>query len=266
MDRVQAKGLTIAYQLAGDGPPVVLLHGFSLDSRSWRPQIEALSATFTVLAWDAPGAGESEDPPAGYTIGDWAAALAGVLDATAIQHAHIVGISWGGLLAQEFYHRYATRVISIVLAGTYAGWSGSLSQSVADQRLRAAMADASLPSREFVAKYLPGMFGDVPAREVESGLGRIMADFHPAGFRLMATALARADTTTLLTTIAVPTLLVWGDADKRSPLTVGRTMRDAIPRSRLEVIRGAGHLCNLERPAEFNAIVRAFFDSLAATD
>jgi pimeloyl-ACP methyl ester carboxylesterase len=74
----------------------------------------------------------------------------------------------------------------------------------------------------------------------------------------MATALARADTRELLPTIRVPTLLVWGDADARSPLTVAHQMRDAIPGARLALISGAGHVSNLEEPVPFDAQVRDF--------
>lgn len=102
------------------------------------------------------------------------------------------------------------------------------------------------------------MFSDTAGEDIRRELGTIMADFHPTGFRLMATALARADIREVLATINIPTLLIWGDADKRSPVSVGQAMRDAIPGAWLEVITGAGHLTNLERPNEFNAIVRTF--------
>src|SRR6185436_4948861 len=103
MERALAKDLSIAYQRAGSGPALVLLHGFSLDSRSWRPQVEGLSDSFTVIAWDAPGAGQSQDPPDSFGIDDWVDTLAGFLDRTAVGEAHVVGLSWGGLLTQEFY-------------------------------------------------------------------------------------------------------------------------------------------------------------------
>jgi pimeloyl-ACP methyl ester carboxylesterase len=255
---VQLNDLAVAYQQAGNGPALVLLHGFSMDSRAWHPQLEGLSDVFTVVAWDAPGAGQSQDPPDRFDIGDWAVMLAGVLDATGIRQAHVIGLSWGGLLAQEFYRRYASRLISLVLVDTYAGWAGSLGQQLADQRLQAAVNDSTLAPADFVQKYLPDMFSDTAGEEVRRELGAIMADFHPRGFRLMAAALAHADTRPLLATIHVPTLLVWGDADKRSPLSGGQAMLSAIPGARLEVLTGAGHLSNLERPSEFNDVVRNF--------
>ncbi len=172
--------------------------------------------------------------------------------------AHIVGLSWGELLAQEFYRRHSARVLSLVLADTYAGWKGSLPEPIPEERLAVCLRDASLPPAEFVPRYLPGMFSDSPRQEVQDELAMIMSDFHPIGFRLMAIALARADIRDLLSTIRVPTLLIWGDADARSPMAVARQLHDAIPGARLAVIPGAGHVSNLEDPVRFDAQVRDF--------
>jgi pimeloyl-ACP methyl ester carboxylesterase len=258
MLQTNVRGLSIAYQRVGKGPALVLLHGFTQDSRVWRPQLETLSDAFTVIAWDAPGAGRSADPPETFTIGDWAGCLAGLLDACGIEQAHVLGLSWGGLLAQELYAGHTRRVKSLVLAGTYAGWTGSLTARVAEERLAACLRDAALPPREFVPKYLPGMFADSVNAETKEELATIMYSTHPVGFRSMATALARADTRELLPAIHVPTLLVWGDADKRSPMNVAHQFRDAISSARLAVIPGAGHVSNLEAPKQFNSIVREF--------
>lgn len=111
-------------------------------------------------------------------------------------------------------------MLSLVLADAYAGWKGSLPETIPEERLAACLRDASLPPSEFVPRYLPGMFSESPTQEVRAELGSIMSDFHPIGFRLMATALARADTRDLLPNIRVPTSLVWGDADARSPMSV----------------------------------------------
>ncbi len=262
MLHAELNGLSVAYTRAGDGPPLVLLHGFTQDSRVWRPQLDGLRDQFTVIAWDAPGAGQSSDPGEGYGIGDWADCLAGLLMAADVRQAAVVGLSWGGLLAQEFYRRYPARVRALVLADTYAGWAGSLPEPVPAQRLAASLRDASLSPSEFVPRYLPGMFSTSPAPEVRDELAGIMSDFHPVGFRLMATALALADTRNLLPDIRVPTLLLWGDADTRSPLTVAHQLQAAIPDARLVVIPGVGHVSNLEAPAQFNAAVRDFCLSL----
>src|SRR5439155_24938636 len=153
MLRAEVNGRSIAYQRVGHGPALVLLHGFTQDSRVWRPQLEALSDQFTVIAWDAPGAGQSADPPDTFAIGDWVNVLAALLDAAGVQRAHILGLSWGGLLAQELYRRNASRVLSLVLVDTYAGWKGSLPAPQPRERLAAALKDALLPGQEFVPRY-----------------------------------------------------------------------------------------------------------------
>jgi pimeloyl-ACP methyl ester carboxylesterase len=262
MLHADVKGLPIAYERVGDGPALVLLHGFSIDSRMWRPQLETLSDHFTIIAWDAPGAGQSPDPPETFGISDWAHSLAGLLDAAGIQWANILGLSWGGILAQEFYRRYSERVLSLILADTYAGWKGSLPEPIPQERLAACLQDALLPPSDFVRKYLPGMFSDSPPQKAHEWLAAIMSDFHPIGFRLMALASAQVDTRDLLPNIKVPTLLIWGEADKRSPLSIGYQLRDTVPAARLAVISGAGHVSNLEAPAAFNTEVLAFCSPL----
>lgn len=262
MTRVTINGMSITYRRAGVGPPLVLLHGFTQDSRVWRPQLDGLADAFTVVAWDAPGAGESDDPPAPYGIGAWADCLARFIDAIGIERAAVGGLSWGGLLAQELYYRHPGKVGSLILADTYAGWKGSLGPQTASERLAACIADSALPPAEFVPRYLPGMFSPEVPTAVRDELAAIMAGTHPHGFRLMATALAEADTRGLLPTIDVPTLLVWGDADVRSPIGIAREVHTAIRGSALVVVPGAGHVSNLERPDAFNDAVRGFLSTV----
>jgi len=174
----------------------------------------------------------------------------------------VLGLSWGGLLAQVFYQRHPARVQSLILADTYAGWKGSLPEPVPQSRLAACLKDASLSPEDFASKYVPQMFGKLASEDVRGALASIMSGFHPDGFRLMATALAEADTRDLLPNIDVPTLLIWGDADARAPLTVAHQFRDAIPGAQLAIIPGAGHVSNLEEPALFDSEVRKFCRSM----
>jgi pimeloyl-ACP methyl ester carboxylesterase len=257
--RAEVAGLSVAYERRGRGPVLVLLHGFLFDSRAWRPQLSGLSTHFTVIAWDAPGAGQSPDPPETFGIGDWADCLAGLLDVAGVGSAHVLGLSWGGILAQEFYRRQPRRVRSLVLADTYAGWRGSLSEATVEERLTTCLRDSSLPADEVVPTYLLGMHSESATQEVREELASIMSAFHPVGFRLMALSSAHTDTRDLLAEIRVPTLLVWGEADARSPLSIAHQFHRAIPNARLVVIPGAGHLSNFEAPAQFNAEVRNFF-------
>jgi pimeloyl-ACP methyl ester carboxylesterase len=111
-------------------------------------------------------------------LGDWADCLAGLLDVVGVQRAHILGLSFGGVIAQEFYRRYSARVLSLVLADTYAGWKGSLPEPVPEERLAACLRDASLPPSEFVPRYLPGMFSESVKQEIREELASIMSE-HP---------------------------------------------------------------------------------------
>ena len=260
MLRAEVNGFSVAYERTGDGPALVLLHGFTHDSRVWRQQLEALADQFTVIAWDAPGAGQSSDPPETFGIVDWADCLAGFLDAAGVYHADIIGLSWGGpgpgvLSAPR-------RAGAVIGPGRYVRRLEGLASRTGPRGAPGGLL-ARCVAAEFVPRYLPGMFGKSPPQEARDELARIMTDFHPVGFRLMATALAYADTRDLLPKIHVPTLLVWGDADVRSPMTVAHQMRDAIPGARLSVIAGAGHVSNLEEPAQFNAEVREFCSSVS---
>jgi pimeloyl-ACP methyl ester carboxylesterase len=258
MDTVEVDGLRIAYERAGAGPPLVLLHGYVGDGpTTWGRQIDALCDEYTVVAWDAPGAGGSSDPPESFGMAGYADCLAGFVEALGIDRAHVAGLSFGGALALELTRRHAAIAMSLVLVSAYAGWRGSLPAEVAEQRLRQALVLADLPPDEFVDALLPTMFSAGTAPEVVEAFRTSMLAFHPAGFRAMARASAE-DLREVLPGVAVPTLLVYGDGDVRAPLTVGEALHVAIPGSALVVLPGAGHVCNLESPDEFDTAVRSF--------
>jgi pimeloyl-ACP methyl ester carboxylesterase len=193
-----------------------------------------------------------------FSTSDYAECLAAFLDAVAVERPHVVGLSWGGILAQEFFRLFPDRVRSLVLADTYAGWKGSLPAHVCEERLAACLADAMGPREALVAKFLPGVFTDAAPPELREEFAAILSEFHPAGFRLMSLSSAETDTRPTLPTIDVPTLLLWGDDDRRSPMRIAEEFHAAIPVAKLAVIRNAGHLSNMEQPAEFSAHVRAF--------
>jgi pimeloyl-ACP methyl ester carboxylesterase len=254
--RVRVAGLDVAYDRAGSGPPLVLVHSAASDAREWRLQIAALADEFTVIAWDEPGAGRSSDVPADFGLDGYATALAGLLEAVGAP-AHVCGLSWGGTVALELYRRRPELVATLVLADTYAGWRGSLPEH--ELRARVAGAERILDAR--AAAFRPavaGTFAGAPPREVAELLDAIAADVRPDSFRVVLGAMAEADLRDVLPAIAVPTLLLWGELDARSPLSVARAFARAIPHAELVVIAGAGHMSNLERPGEFNTALRAF--------
>ena len=255
---VEIGGLRVAYERAGRGPPLVLLHGILSDSRAWTRQLAGLADRFTVVAWDAPGAGRSADPPESFRASDYADCLSEFIVALELDPAHVLGLSWGGVLAQELYRRHPERVRSLILADTYAGWKGSLPKAVCDERLASCLRESRLPPDEWVPGWLPGLLSENAPAELREEMVEVMSDFHPAGYRAMALAVADSDTRDLLPRIGVPTLLLWGELDGRSPLSVAEQLRDAIPGAQLTVIPDTGHVSNIEQPARFNAAVRDF--------
>lgn len=258
MQTIDAGGHRIAYEREGEGPPVVLLHGYVGDRRMWRPQIEALSDEFSVVAWDAPGYGGSSDPPAPFQLSDLADCLAAFIDALDLGRPHIVGLSFGGGLALELYRRHSALPKTMVLASAYAGWAGSLPAEVVEERLQQALRLADLPPDLLVEDLIPTLFTDSAPTELVDEFAASMRDFHPAGLRASSRAFAEADLRDVLPGIDVPTLLLYGDRDVRAPLSVARDLHAAIPGSRLVVIPRAGHVCNIEAAERFNAEVRAF--------
>jgi pimeloyl-ACP methyl ester carboxylesterase len=254
---VQTAGLEIAYERFGEGPPLVFVHGAGDDGRVWQPQLTALADEFTVVAWDEPGAGRSSDLPANFGLSEYADSLAALIEAVALGPAHVVGISWGGTLILELYRHHPELVATLILVDTYAGWKGSLSKEEVRTRVEGVQRMLASPAEEF-DPTLPGLFvGDPPAEFVPL-LTDMAADVRPESFRVALLAMAEADQRDLLPRIAVPTLLIWGEEDVRSPLSVARQFEKAIPGTRLVVIPRAGHVSNLERPEEFNNALREF--------
>jgi pimeloyl-ACP methyl ester carboxylesterase len=265
MRELRLGDLRIAYRQAGDGPALVLLHGGMEDSRSWRWQVDALADEFTVLAWDAPGCGRSSDVPESWRMPDYADAVAAWLDTIGIERPHVLGLSWGSSVALEFYRRHAQVPASLILASAYAGWAGSLSAEETAARLEGILATADLPLEEMLEAW-PGVLSRGAPPGLRDELMGMWADNtgskKPGGYRASAHSMAEADLREVLPRIGVPTLLLYGGLDERSPLRVADELHERIPSSRLVVIEGVGHLANAEAPDEFNRHVREFVRSV----
>jgi pimeloyl-ACP methyl ester carboxylesterase len=258
MDEIEVDGLRIAYERAGSGPPLLFLNGYVGDGpTTWRRQIEGLADQFTVVAWDAPGVGGSSDPPESFGMAGYADCLAGFIDGLGLGQPHVCGLSFGGALALAFSHRHPAVTSTLVLVSAYAGWAGSLPKDVAEHRLHQALELADLSPDKFVDALLPTMFSESTPSDIVEEFGATMLAFHPAGFRAMARASAE-DLRDVLPHISVPTLLVYGDTDVRAPLNVAEDLHAAISGSRLVVLPGTGHICNVEAPEQFNSEVRNF--------
>jgi pimeloyl-ACP methyl ester carboxylesterase len=258
VETTEIDGLRISFERGGTGPPLVLLHGYVADGpTTWQPQLDGLCDEFTVIAWDAPGAGGSSDPPESFGMVGYADCLAGFIEALGLEQPGILGLSFGGALALAFHHRHRDVASALLLASAYAGWGGSLSPAVTKERLRQALVLADLSPDAFVGALLPTMFAQRTAPERIEAFRTSMLAFHPLGFRAMARASAE-NLREVLAGIDVPTLLVYGDEDVRAGVAVARDLESAIAGSRLVVLPQAGHLCNIESADEFNDAVRTF--------
>ncbi len=258
MELVEVGRRKIAYHRAGDGPPLVLLHGGWSDGRLWRPQLAGLADEFDVIAWDAPGCGGSDDPRGAMSIADYAAAVAGLVTTLHLDRVHLGGLSFGGGLALAVYRRHPELVRSLVLASAYAGWKGSLPPAEVEARIRRVRAELDLPPAAWIDDYLPGFFARPVPPDTLQLVRSVMLEVRPAGTGPMLAAFAEADLRPVLPTVAVPTLLVYGAADVRAPRPVAEALHAHIPDSELVLLPDVGHVCNLEAPEAFNLEVRRF--------
>jgi pimeloyl-ACP methyl ester carboxylesterase len=257
MAHVLANGLQIGYDRVGDGPPLVLVHGAAEDARVWRPQLAGLQDSFTVVAWDEPGAGRSSDLPERYGLADHADCLAALIAELGLGPAHVAGLSWGGTVVLELYRRHPGLVQTLVLVDTYAGWKGSLPDEELRARVEGITAMLAAPAETFDPTF-PGLFAGDPPVEFAALLEEMAAAVRPRTLRAFLSVMAEADLRDVLPLVAVPTLLLWGALDVRSPLAVAHQFERAIPGAELVVLADAGHVSNLEQPGRFNDAVREF--------
>lgn len=259
MDEIEVGGLRVAFERRGAGPPLVLLHGWPLDSREWCRQLDGLSDEFTVVAWDAPGAGRSSDPPETFRLADWADCLAEFIAALGLGRPHVAGLSWGGGLALELYRRHRAIPRALILVSAGAGWGGgSLPPEVVEKRLNLFLRNSELPPHEWVPAWVRTLLTDRAGGDMVDELASILSEFHPAAMRVAIRAFADADLRDVLPQIDVPTLLLYGDEDVRAPKDVWDPLHSSIPGSKLVVIPGVGHMIDIEAAERFDTEVRVF--------
>ncbi|CAM3765652.1 alpha/beta fold hydrolase [Occultella aeris] len=261
---VDVDGIRIAFTRAGRGRPIVLLGGFVGDGAgTWHHQIDALSGSYTVVSWDPPGSGGSSDVPESFRLPDYATCLAGLISALGLERPVLLGLSFGGALALEYWRHPDAQVRGLVLAGAYAGWAGSLPADTVASRLRTCLAASLLPASEFASKLVPSMFSPgAPADVVAEVRDNIAATFRPGGFRAMARSSAEADLRDILPLIDVPTVVLHGEADVRAPRFVADALCAAIPGSRLVVLPGVGHVSCIEDSERFTTELDTFLRGL----
>jgi 3-oxoadipate enol-lactonase len=253
------EGAVIEYDARGEGPAVLLLHAFPLGLFMWDAQVEALAATHRVVRFDARGFGGSAPGDGALTMERIADDGAALLDHLGIERAVVGGCSMGGYAAFAFVRRHPQRLTGLVLQDTRAG--ADTAEARANRATLAAKVLVEGASAAAEA-FLPKLVGETTRRDrpdlVASLRERILATSPPGIANALSGLAARADSRETLPTIAVPTLVLVGAEDVLTPPPEAATMAAAIPRARLDVIPGAGHLSNLENPAAANAALRAF--------
>ena len=248
MEHVDVDGGRIAYTTAGSGPPLVLLHGAPSDSRIWQWMLSDLSRDHTVIAWDAPGFGESSNIDDSWRAPQFADALAAFIAALGLERPHLVGHSFGTMVALSLFQRHPEAAASLVLIGGYAGWAGSLPPDEVARRLAMFHSMADLGD-EFDPKAYPGLFSDlIPADRDAILVSMMRENIRPATIRAAGSIGAETDLRPMLPTIDVPTLILHGEADARSPLSNAEALHTAISSSTLVVLPGLGHACVVEDP------------------
>ena len=247
MKFVKANGLVIHFSDQGrrDGPPLVFINSLGCDFRIWNEVAEILAPDFRILTYDKRGHGLSESGPDRNDIADYARDIAALLNVVGVGRATIVGLSIGGLIAQELYRQSPERVAALVLCATAAKIG---TDEVWDQRIGEverggieALADAVM-ERWFTAHFRA-------ARSIEfAGMRAMLTRTPRQGYLAACGALKRADLRPYAGRIQAPTLCLVGDQDGSTPPALVKETAALIPGSRFEIIEGAGHLPNIEKP------------------
>src|SRR2546429_4488059 len=253
-------GVRLAYEETGTGLPVILIHGFPFSRQMWQPQAP-LARTVRLITPDLRGFGESEGAPS--SLDDLADDLQALVEHLGLTSAVFGGFSMGGYVLLRYLARHADRAKAILLLDTRAeadtpegqqrrydgiariereGPAGYL-----DDFVKLVVSTKTLESRPDLVKTVREL---METRRTPSLVG---------GLRAMA---QRPDSTPVLSSIRVPTLIVVGEDDKATPVSSARTMHEAIPGSRLVIIPEAGHVSNLEQTDRFNAALRDFLQAL----
>jgi pimeloyl-ACP methyl ester carboxylesterase len=271
VEQISIHGHRIGYRRVGQGPVLLLLHGIAGSSLTWVPVMRLLERGYTVLAPDFPGHGTSEKPPGDYSLGNLATVMRDLLNIFGIERATVVGQSFGGGVAMQFSYQFPERCERLVLVD--AGGLG--------RELNWILRLATLPGAEYVMPALfPAFvgnwgdsvvkfFGDRGFRNAEAVemwrayKSLTQGESRRAFIRIMRSVIdpggqsvSAADR--LYLAAHMPSLIVWGDRDRIIPLDHAYLAHEAIPNSRLEVMRGVGHYPQVEEPARFVEILKDF--------
>ncbi len=262
MTRARINGIEMAYDDVGKGQPVLLLHGFPFNRTMWRGQVEALHGSYRFITPDLRGHGETEVTETA-TMDEMAEDVAALLDELKIESAVVCGLSMGGYVTLAFYQKFPERVRALILADTRPQSDTDEAKATREQQALKALQEGMAPIADGLAPKLLAeeTFEELP--EVVARLREMMLGMDARGTAAALRGMAaRKDQSARLRKIDVPTLVIVGSRDAITPPEVSHEMQSEIHGSRLEIMEGAGHVSNLERPAEFNRALQEFLDGL----
>lgn len=241
----------------GAGPAVLCLHGIGSSSAAFEPQIDELAGELRLLAWDAPGYGASPDPEVPLDLDAYADAAAAVIRDCVDGPAHVLGVSWGGVIAVRLALRHPELVRSLVLADSSRG-SGQSEEQAAAMRDRATELER-VGAAEFAAARGPRLVTpEAPTEVVERVVATMRDAIRLPGYAHAAASMAATDLTSELSGVRTPTLVLCGDGDTVTGFAESQALAGGIPDAVFVTVHGAGHAANQEAPEAFNAWLSAF--------
>ena len=266
MPHAASNGLRIHWEAQGEGDPLLLIMGFGLGREAWAPLVPFLDG-YRVILVDNRGTGLSDPPPPGTRIADMAADCVAVLDAAAVERAHVFGVSMGGMITQSMALDHAARVGAIVLGCTTPGPLRILGDPEAAMRLFQGVALGATDPEAALDILLPLLFSDgfLAANPAIRDLAR--ETMARAGASESAETVMKAmvdletgeafDVYDRIPGLAVPTLVQHGSADRIIPVEAGRWLGAAIPGATYQELDGAGHAYPQEQPLAVFERIRA---------
>jgi 3-oxoadipate enol-lactonase len=261
MTKVRVGEIELDYERSGSGPPLLMIMGMSGTALHWgEPFLDLLRPHFEVIVYDHRGVGASTPLEGPVTIAELAEDAAGLLSALGLESAHVLGISMGGMIAQELALTHPELVRTLTLGCTYCGGEGSaLSSAGVMRRLADAMMSGDRERALRTAwevNVSPAMAEDPVAWAAMRAIGEQRAVAIPVVMAQMQ-AVSGHDTSARLAKIRMPTLVIHGTEDELLPVENGSLIASRIPGSKLEIIDGVGHLFFWERPQRSAELVRA---------
>jgi 3-oxoadipate enol-lactonase len=254
-------GLDIHYEVEGQGPPIVFIHGLGATSNVWHAQRTTLSKYYRVIVYDRGGSGRSQRARNGYSIEAWADELAGLLDHLAVPAAVVVGHSLGSMVAQRFAGKYAARTKALVLAGGEAEF-GPEEKKALTERARAIEANGLIA---VAGPWLTAVLS-AATREANPALaGLVLEMFLSNDARTYAghcLALRDGAVRSDHRKILCQTLLTVGDQDLVTPISWQRQIAAGIANSQIRIIPNTAHMTMLECPSVFNTVLMDFLATL----